>query len=263
MGGFLIVSKVDRIKEYKQIAERYHVGFELNDFYDPKVLDDEAEQDRIIQQYMQVGLPEGSTMHGAFFDIVLFSHDEKIANTSKLRLKQSMEIAKRLGVKGVVFHTNANPMLTGEVYDNNVVDKTVDYLERLLVDYPDIDIYLENMFDATPRILARISERLCKYANYGVCLDYAHASISNLPMGDWIETLSPYLSHIHINDNDLKADLHMPVGSGSINWNQFAKYYRTSFDGCTVLIETTNPKDQIQSLHYLRDNFVGLFRNEQ
>ncbi len=263
MDGFLIVSKLDQIEEYKLIADRYHVGFELNDFYDPKVLDDEIEQERIIHQYLKVGVPDNSTMHGAFFDIVVFSHDERIAETSRLRLRQSMEIAKRIGVKAVVFHTNANPMLAGDVYDNNVIDKTADYLEQLLIDYPDIYIYLENMFDATPGILARISERLCKYPNYGVCLDYAHASISSLPMGDWVETLAPYLSHIHINDNDLKTDLHMPVGSGSINWNQFAKYYRTYFDGCTVLVETTNPEDQIQSLNYLRDNFVGLFRNEQ
>ncbi|MBE5942853.1 MAG: hypothetical protein E7264_09995 [Lachnospiraceae bacterium] len=262
MDGFLIVSKVDRLEEYKQIADRYHVGFELNDFYDPKVLDDEAEQERIIQQYLQAGIPDDSTMHGAFFDIVVFSHDDKIAEISRMRLRQSMEIAKRIGVKAVIFHTNANPMLAGEIYDNNVIEKTTNCLEELLLDYPDINIYLENMFDATPRILVNISKRLSKYPNYGICLDYAHAAISRLPMGDWVEALAPYLSHIHINDNDLKVDLHMPLGSGSINWNQFAKYYRTTFDGCTVLIETTNPEDQIQSLNYLRDNFVGLFRNE-
>ncbi len=262
MGKFLVVSKADRLSEYREIADRYHVGFEINDFFDPKVLDDEAEQSRLIQQYQETGIPEGSTMHGAFFDIVVFSNDEKIVEISKLRMRQSMEIAKRLGVQGVVFHTNGNPMLSGETYDYNVIVKTTEYLEKLLQAYPNINIYLENMFDATPKILERISERLCKYTNYGVCLDYAHASISDLPMGDWVEALTPYLKHIHINDNDLKKDLHMPVGSGSIDWNQFARYYRTHFDQCTVLVETTMPEDQIQSLNYLKENFVGLFRDE-
>ena len=62
-------------------------------------------------------------MHGAFFDIVVFSHDDKIAEISRMRLRQSMEIAKRIGVKAVIFHTNANPMLAGEIYDNNVIEK--------------------------------------------------------------------------------------------------------------------------------------------
>lgn len=261
MGRFMVVSKVDRLPEYKAIAKQYHVGFEMNDFYDPKVLDDEEEQNRMIRQYQEAGIPEGSTMHGAFFDIVVFSSDEKIVEISKLRLRQSMEIAKKLGVRGVVFHTNDNPMLSGEVYDNNVIVKTADYLAELLQAYPNIYIYLENMFDASPKILVGISERLSKYPNYGVCLDYAHASISNLPMSDWVEALAPYLKHIHINDNDLKRDLHMPLGSGSIDWNQFAKYYRTHFDQCSVLVETTRPEDQIQSLAYLKENFVGLFRD--
>ncbi len=260
MGRFLVVSKVDKLSEYKAIADQYDVGFEINDFFNPKVLDDEEEQSRLIQQYQDAGIPESSTMHGAFFDVVVFSSDEKIVEISKLRMRQSMGIAKRLGVQGVVFHTNGNPMLSGDVYDENVIERTAEYLEELLQTYPDINIYLENMFDATPKILARISERLCRYANYGVCLDYAHASISDLPMSDWVEALAPYLKHIHINDNDLKKDLHMPVGSGSINWNQFAKYYRTHFDQCSILVETTKPEDQIQSLNYLKENFVGLFR---
>lgn len=259
MGRFLVVSKVDKLSEYKAIAERYSVGFEINDFFDPKVLDDEKEQNCLIQQYLDAGMPEGSTMHGAFLDVVVFSSDDKIAEISKIRMHQSMEIARSLGVQSVIFHTNGNPMLSGEVYDNNVIVKTTEYLEELLQEYPDVNIYLENMFDATPKILVRISERLCKYMNYGVCLDYAHASISDLPMSDWVEALAPYLRHIHINDNDLKKDMHMPVGSGSINWNQFAKYYRTHFDQCSILVETTEPEEQIQSLNYLKENFVGLF----
>ena len=105
-----------------------------------------------------------------------------------------------------------------------------------------------------------ISERLCQYSNYGVCLDYAHASISDSPMRDWVEMLAPYLKHVHISDNDLKRDLHIAVGTGHINWNEFAKYYRTCFDQCTVLVEVMGAEAQIQSLNYLRDNFVGLFQ---
>lgn len=261
MGNFLVVSKVDRLSEYKKISEQYQVGFEVNDFYDPKVLDDESKQNELIEQYLAAGIPEGSTMHGAFFDVVVFSDDERIAEVSKMRMRQCMDIARKLGVKGVVFHTNCNPMLSSDTYDNQVVVRTASFLKGLLQEYPDVMIYLENMFDSTPKILANISEHLAKYANYGVCLDYAHACISRVPMSDWVEMLAPYLRHIHINDNDLSRDLHLAVGAGQIDWNLFAKYYRTYFDQCSVLVETTLPETQIQSLNYLKENFVGVFRN--
>lgn len=261
MEGFLIVSKLDRIKEYKEIANQYKVGFEINDFFDPVVLDDERTTHLMIQQYLELGVPEGSTMHGAFYDIALFSSDNRIVEVSLFRVKQSMEIAKQLGVKGVVFHTNSMPMLSGEIYDSNVVNRTAKHLETFLKEYPNIDIYLENMFDDTPKILSAVSEKLQKYKNYGVCLDYAHASISKIPMSDWVEQLAPYLRHIHINDNDLKKDLHWALGTGQIDWNLFVRYYRTYFDQCSVLIETTQPEAQIQSLKYLKENFVGVFRD--
>ena len=261
MGRFLVVSKLDRLQEYKAIADEFGVGFEINDFYEPRVLDDVKEQNRMVSQYLENGVPDGSTMHGAFLDVVVFSSDERIAEISKLRMRQSIEIALRLGVTGVIFHTNCNPMLTSEVYDNNVVSKTVAFMKELLEEYPTIQLYLENMFDDSPRILAEISQQLCRYPNFGVCLDYAHASISMVPMSDWVENLAPYLKHIHINDNDLKKDMHWALGTGQIDWNQFAKYYRTHFDQCSVLVETTAPEDQIQSLNYLKENFVGLFRD--
>lgn len=256
----MVASKASRLQEYKAISEQFHVSFEINDFYEPSILDCEEEKNRLIQQYLEVGVPEESTMHGAFLDIVLFSSDERIAEISKLRMAQSMEIAKTLGLSAVVFHTNSNPMLEGDIYNSNVVSKSVDYMEQLLKKYPELHIYLENMFDASPDILVQISEKLSKYPNYGICLDYGHASVSETPMDVWVEALAPYLRHIHISDNDLKRDLHMTVGSGRIDWNQFTRYYHTHFEQCTVLVEVLEPEAQIQSLHYLKNNFMGLFR---
>lgn len=192
-------------------------------------------------------------MHGAFLDVVVFSEDDQIRRISENRMWQSMEIARRLGVKGVVFHTNSNPVLSGEVYDARVVQYVSAYVEKLLQAFPELDIYLENMFDADPQILQQISERLCIYPNYGVCLDYAHASISDTPIEVWVDTLASYICHVHINDNDLKKDLHQAVGDGRIDWKRFAAYYRQFFSTCTVLVETTLPEQQKKSLTYLQE----------
>lgn len=263
MGRFLVVSKAERLEEYRQIAKDYDTGFEINDFYDPDVLDDGKQCQSLIDAYLSEGLPEGSTMHGAFFDITIFSYDAKIRAISRQRMKQSMEIARKLGVKGVVFHTNYNPILNAPEYDTNVVRCTVNYLKQLLEEYPEIEIYLENMFDSGPELLLRISMELCGYKNYGVCLDYAHAAISKTKTAVWVEKLIPYVKHIHINDNDLERDLHWPIGTGEINWSRFVERYLRYFTGCSVLIENTVPKAQRQSLDYLMQRFPGFISGKQ
>lgn len=257
MGQFLIVSRVEHLEEHRRLAEQYHVAFEINDFYDPAVLDDEERCKEIISRYQTIGFPANSTMHGAFLDVVLFSQDARIRDISRRRMEQSMQIARQLGVKGVIFHTNINPMLSSPEYDRRAIEMTAAYLSELLGGYPDIQIYLENMFDATPDILVQISERLKGFCNYGVCFDYAHAIIYGFPIAVWIKQLAPYIRHIHINDNDLKHDLHLALGAGKIEWKQFFTYYNTYFHNCSVLIETTQPEAQRKSLEYLAETGDG------
>lgn len=258
MGKFLIVSRLDRLEEYKRIAQEYQVAFEINDFFEPEILDSEGKIQQLIQAYRQAGIPEGSTMHGAFLDVTVFSRDELIRQISEKRMEQSMEIARQLGVRGVVFHTNYNPLISDAGYEAIVVTKTAAMLEKLLYSYPDLQIYLENMFDATPEILKQISMELKDYQNYGVCLDYAHACIYGDALEEWVGQLAPVVRHLHINDNDLKRDLHLAVGDGKIDWEKFNIYYRRYFGDCSVLLETTLPENQRKSLEYIRQ-LEGLY----
>lgn len=255
-GNFLIVSNEDCLKTHQIIAEQYQVGYEINDFMNPAVLDDEKETERIIESYRHYGVPAHSTMHGVFYDIVPFSQDSKIRQISLERMRQSLLIASRLGVKGVVFHTNVNPDLTGDIYDEHWVDCMAKVLTQFLEEFPALDIYLENMFDRSPELLGRIAKRLNGFSHFGICLDWAHANLygsgefQHNPQR-WAEELRGYIKHIHINDNDLKSDLHWAVGSGWMDWQCFADTYVQYFSDCTVLIETTNPKAQITSLEFL------------
>lgn len=249
---FLVVSRAEQLEEHKRVADEYGTGFEINDFFEPDILDDESRIKELIGYYLQVGIPKNSTMHGAFLDVTVFSQDEKIRKISEQRMEQSMEIAGRLGVKGVVFHTNCNPILEGKEYDDRVVEFTAAFLKKLLERYPKLDIYLENMFDRTPDILRKISDRLSGYANYGVCFDYAHASIYSEDMESFVAAISGYVKHIHINDNDLIHDLHLAVGDGMLDWEWFKDCYRQYFAGCSVLIETALAGNQRKSLEYMQ-----------
>lgn len=251
MGQFLVVAKKDNLEEYLAIAKEYDAGFEYNDFFIPDLLDDEEELENTIQTYKKSDVPNYCTMHGVFFDIIPFSSDKKIKAVAIERMEQSMAIAKQLGVKGVVFHTNSYPLLSGEIYDQNVVSSTVSVLKQLLEKYKDIDIYMENMFDADPDIMVRIAKELKDYSNFGLCLDYAHASITSTPIDVWVQAVAPFVKHLHINDNDLNKDLHLAVGTGKIDWNQFISYYNQYFKECSLLIEVTEPGKQRESIEFI------------
>lgn len=252
MGQLMIVSKVENLEEYWKIAKEYQVSFEVNDFFDPDILDNEEKQIELLEAYVKGGLPKDSTMHGAFCDIAVFSRDARIRDVSMMRMEQSIQFAKAIKAVGVVFHTNYNADIRSEGYKGHFVDATAQHLEKLLLQNPDIQIYMENMFDTTPEVLQLISKRLCKYPNYGVCLDWAHAMIYGNNIDDWVESLKSYVKHIHINDNDLKGDLHLPIGSGKIDFKQFARYYKLYFKDCTVLVETNGPNDIRRSLEYIK-----------
>lgn len=249
----LIIPLLNEIQQCISLAEKYNLGFEYNDFYHPDVLDSIEKQNDIIRQYKALKLPDYCTIHGAFFDVTIFSYDKKICEISELRVIQSIEAAKKVNARAVVFHTNINPILNLREYENNWLKSNISFWSRILSDYPDINIYIENMFDQSPEMLKRLAENLCCYSNFGVCFDYAHATISSTPMKIWIDSLCKYVKHVHINDNDLKADLHLAVSDGKIDWQEFKSYYNDFLSETTLLIEVSSVERQIRSIEALQE----------
>ncbi|MBE5963774.1 MAG: sugar phosphate isomerase/epimerase [Lachnospira sp.] len=257
MKQLLIIPDVNDILNSIELAKKYNVGFEYNDFFVPDILDDEDKLQSIIAEYKSYELPEYTTLHGAFFDVIPFSVDKKIREISNLRIEKSIEIAKNIGAKAVVFHINHNSFLNSKSYIEDFVETNTKYWSNVLQKNRDINIYLENMFETTPMVIEAISKNLCKYDNYGVCLDYAHAFLSKCSLKEWAKSLSPYIRHVHINDNDGISDLHLPLDDGIIPGQEFYECYDKYMNNATVLIETTDNKGKVKSLEILkRDGFI-------
>lgn len=252
MKQILIIPDRNRLQESLDLVNKYGLGFEYNDFFIPDVLDNGHLLFDIIEAYKKVELPAYCTVHGAFFDVVPFSIDKKIQKMSNLRIEESLGVARRVGAKSVIFHTNYNPLLNSECYIESWIDANETYWSRILEENKNLNIYLENMFDSSPEILARLSERLCKYENYGVCLDWAHAALTKVDPIIWAEKLGKFVKHVHINDNDLKSDLHLAWGDGKINRIDFYESYEKYLKGATVLIETSSMENKIRSLEVLK-----------
>lgn len=245
------------------LAAEYGCAFEYNDFYIATVMDDSERQEEIIAGYRayregyvgEAGATNGfseDTMHGAFLDVTVHSDDPLIRDASMLRVRQSMETAKSMGLKGVVFHTGRLAGFRAAGYLSNWRDRNEAFFREIADRYPAQQIYMENMFDEAPDILAGLAEKMRDVKNFGVCLDYAHAMISRCPGREWIEALGPYIRHIHINDNDLQNDLHLAVGAGRLDWQEFDRLIRQNQIEAPVLVEVSGYEAQRESLRYMK-----------
>ena len=257
MSRLYLVPDMQDIERVDALAKRYGCAYEYNEFYVPDVMDDAAEQERIAAHYAKYrdGFAQ-DTIHGAFLDVTVHSTDRLIREASMLRVRQSMETADRMGVRGVVFHTGRLAGFREPGYLQRWKDVNAAFFRELAAQYPHREIYMENMFDESPDIMAELAEQMRDVANFGICLDYAHAMLTPCPGREWFEALAPYIRHMHINDNDLAHDLHHAVGSGRIDWQEFdalARQYRVD---ATVLVEVRGYEAQKESLEYMSRNGI-------
>ena len=256
-----IIPDIGNISRSLNLVERYGVVFEYNDFMLPAYLDDKEECRRKLIFYKSLGRDcSGDTLHGAFIDISVHSEDSLIRQASRIRVRQSMEIAQELGVRGVVFHTGLLASFNDKRYRDSWLEANVEFWTDILEEYPKQSVYMENMFDWNSEELVRLTKAMKTSGRFGICFDYAHAAVFGQEDSPevWFQSTAPYIRHMHINDNDLMKDMHLPLGDGKINWNRFYGLMEKYGVYSSVLLEMTGWEKQLRSLEYLEANgFLG------
>ena len=257
MKKLLVIPDLKNIEASLRLAKGYNAGFEYNDFNFARSLDDDEFCEKTVNEYKNYKLPDYTTNHGAFIDVLPYSTDKKIKEISLYRINQSIEITRKIGAKSVVFHLNYNPYLNQELYVKYFPKLNVDVWRPIIEENSDMNFYIENMFEQDPYIIKDVAKALSKYDNFGLCLDWGHAVLSKTNPQIWAEELKEYVKHIHLNDNDLRGDTHLAWGSGQINRNQFYNCYNRYLSDATILIETVDITDQRASLRQLEeDGFI-------
>lgn len=253
MKGIYMIPDYRQLQASVELAEKEGLCFEYNDFFFPTVLDDEAAIEERIQTYTSLGRDcSRDTMHGAFFDVNVFSYDPKIREIAMLRMRQSMEIARRLGLRAVVFHGNYLPFLRRESYDTVWLSYTEEAVRTLAKEYPGIGIYLENMFEDSPELMVRLAENLWDVPEFGLCLDYAHALLTSGIIEPWMKQMAPYLRHMHINDHRFEGDVHLVPGDGSTDWQEFFRLRKQYASEATVLCEVQGIENTCRAVMFCK-----------
>jgi sugar phosphate isomerase/epimerase len=76
----------------------------------------------------------------------------------------------------------------------------------------------------------------------GLCYDHAHGLLAG--QSDLPEQFHDRLLHIHLSDNDLKHDRHLPIGRGKVNFSDFTDQLRTLDYTGAVNLEVVRPERQ-------------------
>lgn len=238
------------------LASEYKANFEYNDFCDPLVYDNEEEIELRISYYQTINRDRSAdTMHGAFLGLDIAAADSIIRCRSMMLYEQSLFIAERLGLKGVVFHTGLIGGLRLESYLDNWIKCSVEFWTQKCKEYENLTIYMENSFEREPDIFIRLMEEMKDVQNFKLCLDYGHAVLTDTPIEEWVRKLSPYIGHMHLNDNDLKDDLHLAPGEGSIDFDQYHKLMTSENINVSTLLEMKDSDKIKKALEYMRASY--------
>ena len=261
MSKLYCIPTLEQIKEYVGFSEKYNAAFEYNEFFIPNVLEDETAVKRIMKQYMDLGRDlREDTLHGVFLDICVNSTDPMIFKASDFRVRQSMDIARKMGLKAVVFHTNYIVNFRLQTYVDTWLEKNEEYWRQILREYPEQKIYMENMFDDSPAMLKELAGRMQDEKRFAICLDIAHGLISGAPLEQWLTGLRDRrIAHLLINDNDGITDLHQPVGSGKMDWKLFSDWCESLEKKPSILIEVRGDADLVTSVENMEKQNIFPF----
>ena len=81
-----------------------------------------------------------------------------------------------------------------------------------------------------------------------------HAHYSSEPIEKWFDVLGEYIQYIHLSDNMGRFDDHLPIGSGSIDWEKVDGMWRSLGRNMPMTLEVGGIAGVEKSLRFLRKN---------
>jgi sugar phosphate isomerase/epimerase len=156
------------------------------------------------------------TVHLPFLDLRPGAIDPMVRRVSKERIGDALDLSVFFRPVSVVCHAAFDSRYypsDEEQWLNNSLETFRSFLPRART--LACPICVENVYETTPVILKRLLDGVnSPFLRF--CFDTGHHNVfSEVPLEDWINTLSPYLTQLHLHDNQGSRDQHLPPGEGN------------------------------------------------
>jgi sugar phosphate isomerase/epimerase len=221
MDRYLITTNCTDLTDYRDCAESFELGLELQAFADPRALSGNW-RDILADHKQQLrGFRGDLGLHGAFYDMNSGSRDPEIVKLTRKRYRENLIAAAELEAKYVVIHLNyLGPMkLLG--YHADWRERQMEFWSKFIDEIASfgVPVLLENSWEDQPEIVIDLLDEMSS-PYLRACLDVAHATIySKKPFDEWLTLFEPYLECCHLNNHDGEHDLHLSLDDGVVNYN--------------------------------------------
>jgi sugar phosphate isomerase/epimerase len=193
------------------------------------------------------------TFHAPFMDLRPGALDEKVRRVSMDRLKQVFELAPYFRPLRIVCHASFDHRYYVSCDELWLENSAATWRELIALsrDMGTI-IALENVYERDPFILRRLFERLASDC-ICFCFDSGHFNVfSRTPLNIWFEELGKYLGHLHLHDNQGRADEHLPVGCGKFPFTDLFRILQDIKAHPLITLEAHSLNDLWQSLDNIK-----------
>ena len=200
---------------WQQIAAEYGVAIELDQYCQAENMDGEkgVKVEKIIRKSLEKY--DAMVLHAPFNELFPAAIDPKARELAMSRFNQAAELALSFGIKKMVVHSGYVPFVYFKEWQ---VPRSIEFWTEFMADKPDdFEIAIENVLDDEPYMLADIAKG-ADDPRIGLCYDCGHANIvGEAGQDEWLETMAPYLKHVHIHNNDGKMDYHRGFTEGTLD----------------------------------------------
>ncbi len=251
----VLLSASDRnIEDCIRLAREYELGIELMVFAFPHTLD--GDWQGTIARYRELLRPivGARTMHGPFMDMAPGSPDRRINTVCIERYQHAIRIASELEIPLVVFHANFIAAIHTHEYRTGWHQRNLDFWVPI-AEYAQqygVTLGVENMWEFDPDIIGDLLKQI-NHPNLRACLDVGHANLfgSEVAFDNWLSSLSEYIVHTHMNNNDGKIDIHMDFTHGVLDYTEVLPKIRALPNRPTMTLEMDEVDFMKLSLPYL------------
>ncbi|MCP3876622.1 MAG: sugar phosphate isomerase/epimerase [Desulfobacteraceae bacterium] len=170
-----------------------------------------------------------------------------IRKTSLKEMLNALNAAAKIGARKAVLHPSFTSGL-GPLVMDMAKAYAFESLYTIIKQADDLGIELcfENMY---PRYHSffdpdHFAQVFNEFSNLKMTLDTGHANIDDpgkKRLYEFIQRFPDRITHVHISDNRGRADEHLKVGQGNINFKKFIKLLKTSGYNDTMTFEIFSP----------------------
>ncbi|MBW2474827.1 MAG: sugar phosphate isomerase/epimerase [Deltaproteobacteria bacterium] len=166
-------------------------------------------------------------VHAPFFDLNPGALDPLIRQATRQRLEQSLRFAGRLHADLMIIHPGVDKWRYPRLEDV-WLEHTLAFFPSLVQQAEDLDccLAIENIYEESPDTLVQLVSGIDS-SFFGHCFDAGHWHLfGRRPMDDWLKSVSSKLFHLHLHDNHGRADEHLPVGDGTIDFSPLQRHLK-------------------------------------